>query len=57
MAKIKITLKDGSIKEFDKGISILDIAKTQKLDDRGALFIDTDVGIKPKPEIICLVYN
>ena len=28
MGKVKITLKDGSVKEFDKGISILDIAKS-----------------------------
>ncbi|SHH29176.1 threonine--tRNA ligase [Tepidibacter thalassicus] len=28
MEKIKVTLKDGSIKEFDKGISIIDIARS-----------------------------
>ncbi len=28
MEKIKVTLKDGSVKEFDKGISVLDIAKS-----------------------------
>ncbi|WFD09532.1 threonine--tRNA ligase [Tepidibacter hydrothermalis] len=28
MGKVKITLKDGSVKEFDKGISILEIAKS-----------------------------
>ncbi|WP_305879807.1 threonine--tRNA ligase [Tepidibacter aestuarii] len=28
MGKVKVTLKDGSVKEFDKGISILDVAKS-----------------------------
>ncbi|SHJ60619.1 threonine--tRNA ligase [Tepidibacter formicigenes] len=28
MEKIKVTLKDGSVKEFDKGISIIDVAKS-----------------------------
>ncbi|MCT4508783.1 MAG: threonine--tRNA ligase [Tepidibacter sp.] len=28
MGKVKVTLKDGSVKEFDKGVSILDIAKS-----------------------------